>query len=807
MKKKAVVNKNNSMLEKKEAPSIYEIFHVIKEINSNIKRVMAFIQEENQIDTKELDNLNNVNMPNKDIETNKHEESKNNKNLNIDSDIELNEDNKKISKYNIINDSKDIKIMNKDSNIEKNEDKEVNTKISSFNIINDSKEIKNINKDLNNDKNEESKVIKKIKCSNLNNEFKERVKTNNNIKKDEVNIVSITGDGNCFYRSISFFLLGSEEYYMNIKSLIIQWIENNFSKFEEFFSDDDDNNINYKEKASQEFEAMKKDYAWGSFYSFEIACIIFNLSIGVYTTTAEEDFKKYFLFENKDKTSELMLINYINNNHFNLLYSKNYNIENICLFENLKDIKSKKNYKIKYIGEKLKYEYVECAFYNSKNIYNEIYNYLQSINLNKNLIEKKIKKYPKMSYNQALSFFDIKYPERMDKKIKNYIKLRQRFRKIAAKFILDENQRLCIKNPLNKKEEIDIVYKIPLKIEIDNLINNIHINNNHSGVKQTVNKLYAEKWYWHGINEYVTSFIKLCPKCCNPGKYKKFKRINKIIMDNGPHYRYIGDLWELPKKIYNKSGYRYIIDIVDHFSKWYYGYLLKTKSAEEVLLKIDTFIQSFGEPKIFQCDNGTEFSNRLLKNYCIDNNINLVFSSPYHPQTNGACESVHKEIRKYLLNKFINNENNFDIEKELLNVIKIHNNKVHSSTSRIPKEIKDLQDQNEIEIIKAIIYDNLSLKNKDNEYIDISNFFVIDGESTKVNKNRIVKKENNKKKKKKIICKIPIRIINEFDNVKGDYIIEIMKNVSIFKIGDTYIISKDLLEQVNEKLCLNILNE
>ena len=57
-------------------------------------------------------------------------------------------------------------------------------------------------------------------------------------------------------------------------------------------------------------------------------------------------------------------------------------------------------------------------------------------------------------------------------------------------------------------------------------------------------------------------------------------------MDDGPHFRYIGDLQELPKKIYNKSGYRYIIDIIDHFSKWYYRNLLKTKSAEEVILKI-----------------------------------------------------------------------------------------------------------------------------------------------------------------------------------------------------------------------------
>lgn len=260
---------------------------------------------------KELDNLNNVKVPNKDTKTKKFEESKDNKNLNMD------------------------------SNIIKNEDIEVINKINSSNIINESKEINIINKDLKKEKNEESKVIKKIKYSNINNEFKERVKTKNNIKKDEANIVSIIPDGNCFYRSISFFLLGSEEYYINIKSLIIEWIENNFSKFEEFFSDDDDNDLSCEEKALQEFEEMKNNNSWGSFYSFQIACIIFNLSIGVYTTTHDEDYKKYFYFENNDKTSELMLINFINNNHFNLLYSKNYNIDNVCLIENLNDIKTK----------------------------------------------------------------------------------------------------------------------------------------------------------------------------------------------------------------------------------------------------------------------------------------------------------------------------------------------------------------------------------------------------------------------------------------------------------------------------------
>ena len=57
------------------------------------------------------------------------------------------------------------------------------------------------------------------------------------------NIIEITGDGNCFYRCVSYFLLGDQEYYEEIKNLIIEWIENNKEMFISFFGDDDKNNI------------------------------------------------------------------------------------------------------------------------------------------------------------------------------------------------------------------------------------------------------------------------------------------------------------------------------------------------------------------------------------------------------------------------------------------------------------------------------------------------------------------------------------------------------------------------------------
>ena len=61
-------------------------------------------------------------------------------------------------------------------------------------------------------------------------------------------------------------------------------------------------------------------------------------------------------------------------------------------------------------------------------------------------------------------------------------------------------------------------------------------------------------------------------------------------------------------------GYKYILDILDHYTKWYQGYCLKTKTSEEILSCIESYIQCFGKPIILQADNGLEFSNIYLKN-------------------------------------------------------------------------------------------------------------------------------------------------------------------------------------------------
>ena len=59
-------------------------------------------------------------------------------------------------------------------------------------------------------------------------------------------------------------------------------------------------------------------------------------------------------------------------------------------------------------------------------------------------------------------------------------------------------------------------------------------------------------------------------------------------------------------------------------------------------------------------------------------------------------------IRKFknIFNEYLNKKEKFNIDDYLFNIIKIHNNKQHSTTKRIPKEIRVLTEQREIDIIK-----------------------------------------------------------------------------------------------------------
>ena len=102
----------------------------------------------------------------------------------------------------------------------------------------------------------------------------------------------------------------------------------------------------------------------------------------------------------------------------------------------------------------------------------------------------------------------------------------------------------------------------------------------------------------------------------NAQKWKLLKNQKEkksiTILSHGPKDRYVADLWYLPEYLKGHSNYLYVLDIIDHFSKFCNSYLLNTKEKYEIFTHIKDFNENYGKPNYLMTDNGIDFKINLL---------------------------------------------------------------------------------------------------------------------------------------------------------------------------------------------------
>ena len=67
----------------------------------------------------------------------------------------------------------------------------------------------------------------------------------------------------------------------------------------------------------------------------------------------------------------------------------------------------------------------------------------------------------------------------------------------------------------------------------------------------------------------------------------------KQILEEGLHFLYEANIWNLDEKLKTNNKYNYFLDLIEHFSKYIYLYLFTNKTMEQVVSKIKLFILSF----------------------------------------------------------------------------------------------------------------------------------------------------------------------------------------------------------------------
>ena len=159
------------------------------------------------------------------------------------------------------------------------------------------------------------------------------------------------------------------------------------------------------------------------------------------------------------------------------------------------------------------------------------------------------------------------------------------------------------------------------------------------------------------------------------------------INSSYPKERFQEDIVYLFDMLINSPDERYLLSIVDHFSKYGWVVVLPNKKFKTVLKAIRQCLKITGKLTLLQTDNGGEFNNELLKSFLEHNNIQYVRGSPYHPQSQGAVERFYRTIQNFLYLAKDMHGSEFDLNDSVYDFILHYNNKIHTSTKFKPQEV------------------------------------------------------------------------------------------------------------------------
>jgi transposase InsO family protein len=176
--------------------------------------------------------------------------------------------------------------------------------------------------------------------------------------------------------------------------------------------------------------------------------------------------------------------------------------------------------------------------------------------------------------------------------------------------------------------------------QVETALHHVHESSTgHRGQETTTVQVFS---VYHGIPRLlIREYVSRC-SVCQQKRPKQYKPALQPIVTKAMFERLLIDLIDYS---HSPDGlFRYIAHLADHRTRFHWAEALQDKTAASVARFLIRVLATTGGGLILQSDNGPEFKGEVSA-VCEQFRVKQVFSSPYHPQTNGLIEKGNDSLK------------------------------------------------------------------------------------------------------------------------------------------------------------------
>jgi hypothetical protein len=169
----------------------------------------------------------------------------------------------------------------------------------------------------------------------------------------------------------------------------------------------------------------------------------------------------------------------------------------------------------------------------------------------------------------------------------------------------------------------------------------------HHGELRTFKLLRADDFVWPQMKQDIHEFVSSCPICqkIRDMNYKFSSHFGKLPYFAPGEAIFSDGLGPFPV---DEFGNKFIIVMIssgDHYVSLY------PVPSLDAINTVNCLLREFGStgcPRVFWSDQGSNYTSKVIKDFCKYFEIDQKFSLPYRPQANSIVERCNREILKHL---------------------------------------------------------------------------------------------------------------------------------------------------------------